>query len=292
VVVRSYNLEQIMTTNTTRRSIVVGVFRDRGNAQQAIGDLKQAGFTDGQIGLVTRHPEGEPTVDAPSGANMAAGAGIGAAAGAGLGALWALGIATLGFPALGPVLVGGTLMAALAASIGSGAVVGTLLGALIGLGIPEEEAKYYEQEVHAGRTVVTVRADSRFEEAWQIMNRHGAYNIHSADAKVVVSEPPNVTAGAARAPKTMDMPEDQARAATQPADAGEVLVADDSAQRRAAQAPAGGKGRTAASKGKTTATSDVRRGEEIRVPVKDNNAGQPDKGPRAPKEGSTRGRNE
>ena len=54
-------------------------------------------------------------------------------------------------------------------------------GALIGLGIPEEEAKYYEGEVHAGRTVVTVQAAGRFDEAWQLLTRHGAYDMHSAD---------------------------------------------------------------------------------------------------------------
>jgi hypothetical protein len=193
-----------MATNTTRRAIVVGVFEDHGKARQAIRDLKQAGFSEGEIGLVTRHPEGETALDAPSGANMAAGAGIGAAAGASLGALWALGIAVLGFPALGPVLVGGTLMAALAASIGSGAVVGTLLGALIGLGIPEDEAKFYEEAVHAGRTVVTVRANGRSDGAWQILSGHGAYNMHTEAAT------------AARAPKTMDMPADQAPTATRP----------------------------------------------------------------------------
>jgi hypothetical protein len=267
-----------MPSKTTRRSIIVGVFHDRSHSQEAIRDLKQAGFSEEHIGLVTRHPEGEVTADAPSGANMAAGAGIGAAAGAGLGALWALGIATLGFPALGPVLVGGTLMAALAASIGSGAVVGTLLGALIGLGIPEEEAKFYEEEVHAGRTVVTVRANGRFEEAWQIMNRHGAYNMHSADAKVVS---PSVTAGEARAPVTMDMPEDQVRAATQPADAGVVLVADDT------HAPMIGKRGSAARKAKATGTSGAPRSEEGRIPDKDGNAG---KTPRATKEGTARGR--
>jgi hypothetical protein len=247
-----------MAINTTRRSIVVGVFHDRGKAQQAIRDLKQARFSEDQIGLVTRHPEGETALDAPSGANMAAGAGIGAAAGASLGALWALGIAVLGFPALGPVLVGGTLMAALAASIGSGAVVGTLLGALIGLGIPEDEAKFYEEAVHAGRTVVTVRADGRSDEAWQILSGHGAYNMHTEAASVATPD----TSGRGRAPQTMDMPADQAPTATQPADAEPVLVGDET-PRPWPQAPvAGTKGRTVPDKG------DVRRGEDARAPAR------------------------
>ena len=69
----------------------------------------------------------------------------------------------------------GGALAALLASAGAGAAVGTVLGALIGLGIPEEESKFYESEFTAGRTLVTVRAGSRNEDAWRILNRHGAH---------------------------------------------------------------------------------------------------------------------
>jgi hypothetical protein len=214
-----------MATKTKQCSIVVGVFHDRAAAQQALRDLKQAGFSEDQIGVVARHEEGEVALETPSGANMAAGAGIGAAAGAGIGALWALGIATLGFPALGPVLVGGTLVAAVLASAGGGAAVGTLLGALIGLGIPEEEAQFYEKEVHAGRTIVTVKADGRFDEAWNILNRQGAYDMHTAGASRTATEAAReasgtVVAASPDADWDVKQPSQPAGAAKQPANTG------------------------------------------------------------------------
>jgi len=58
----------------------------------------------------------------------------------------------------------------------SGAAIAGLAGALIGLGIPEEEAHYYEGEFKAGRTLVTVRAPGRYEEAHDILRRFGAYD--------------------------------------------------------------------------------------------------------------------
>ena len=39
-------------------STVVGVFEDRRHADQAVADLKKAGFRDDQIGVAMRHAEG------------------------------------------------------------------------------------------------------------------------------------------------------------------------------------------------------------------------------------------
>ncbi len=50
------------------------------------------------------------------------------------------------------------------------------MGALVGLGIPEEDARFYEEEVRGGRFLVTVDAGSREAEAWGILQRKGAYN--------------------------------------------------------------------------------------------------------------------
>jgi flagellar motility protein MotE (MotC chaperone) len=60
-----------------------------------------------------------------------------------------------------------------------------LIGALIGLGIPEEEARYYEGEFQAGRTLVTACPEGRREEAADILRRHGARDIESAAAGAV-----------------------------------------------------------------------------------------------------------
>ena len=57
-----------------------------------------------------------------------------------------------------------------------------LAGALIGYGIPEEEAQYYHGEFEAGRTIVTVHADGRYDEATTILRRHGAYDMSTRDS--------------------------------------------------------------------------------------------------------------
>ena len=66
------------------------------------------------------------------------------------------------------------------ASAGGAAAVGTLVGALVGLGVPEEEARYYEGEVTAGRTLVTVKSESRNFEADAILRRNGAYDMQTS----------------------------------------------------------------------------------------------------------------
>ena len=48
---------------------------------------------------------------------------------------------------------------------------GGLVGTLIGLGIPEEEARQYHSEFEAGRTIVTVQAGDRYQEAVAVLRR-------------------------------------------------------------------------------------------------------------------------
>ena len=47
--------------------------------------------------------------------------------------------------------------------------------------IPDQEAKYYEQEHEAGRVVVAVRAGGRQQEAATIMRQMGAYDYNARD---------------------------------------------------------------------------------------------------------------
>jgi uncharacterized protein (TIGR02271 family) len=160
----------------TERPTIVGVFRDRSQAQQAINELKRAGFRDDQIGVTS--PDGNKQGAASgqdAGDNYAAEAGAaGLAAGAGVGALWGLAVISGFLPAIGPAIAGGTL-AALLSSAAAGAAAAGLAGALIGMGISKEEAEYYESEFKAGRTIVTVKTEGRHAEALAILRRHGGY---------------------------------------------------------------------------------------------------------------------
>ena len=51
-----------------------------------------------------------------------------------------------------------------------------ILDSLTSLGIPQQEASYYNSEFMAGRTVVTVNASDRQQEAFDILSRNGGYN--------------------------------------------------------------------------------------------------------------------
>lgn len=255
-----------MTTGT--RSTVVGVFADQRHAQQAARDLKAAGFRDDQIGIVApAQHDGAAKAGEEHGSHVVSGAVTGVAAGAGIGALWCLGIVTLGLPAIGPVIAGGIFSAMLASAAGGAAIAG-IVGALIGLGIPEEEAHYYEGEVKSGRTLVTVKADGRYDEAWSILHRNGAYNKATPALATAAA-----STGAARAEggQTMKLHEEKLHPNKQNVKAGEVRVHKEVTTENQTfnvpltreevvieRVPASGRG------GKIDA---VREGEEIRIPV-------------------------
>jgi len=170
--------EAEMTTATS--NTIVGIFRDRSRAQEAVRALKNAGFRDNQIGVLSPgHDAESPSLDQATNSKVAEGSLIGAATGAGAGALWALGISAGVLPVIGPAVAGGLLMSILA-SAGGAATAGTIVGGLVGLGIPDDEARAYEGEVRSGSTLVTVNADNRDTEAWQILQRYNANFRESA----------------------------------------------------------------------------------------------------------------
>jgi hypothetical protein len=157
------------------KTTAVGVFADRTHAEFAVEDLLQAGFTREQIGFVT--PDAAAGIEPPPPIRPSTKAGEGAAAGAvgglTLGSLLGVALATAVLPGVGPVIAGG-LLAGLVGGAVAGLTGGGILGALIGLKIPEEEARRYEREFHSGRTLVTVQAGDRYEEAVAILESAAA----------------------------------------------------------------------------------------------------------------------
>jgi hypothetical protein len=176
------------TATTDRRTTVVGVFEDRTHAAAAVKDLYQAGFNEQQIGIARRRADDDLTETvSPDDARTSAGtdAVAGAIAGAGVGGLVGLGVVSGVIPALGPVIAGGTLAAILANAAG-GAAIGGVLGALTGSDVPHEDANYYQGEFEAGRTIVTVSAGGRYDEAASILRRHGACDMNQRDSRPTV----------------------------------------------------------------------------------------------------------
>ena len=84
-------------------------------------------------------------------------------------------------PVVGPAIAAGTLGVIVSNAAAGAGIVG-LVGALVGAGVPEHEAKFYDKEFEAGRTVVTVTADHRADEATAILRRHGAYDMSTRDS--------------------------------------------------------------------------------------------------------------
>ncbi len=272
---------------TTKQRTAVGVFPDRSQAQQAVAELQRMGFRDDQIGVISHDGERigtthESKADTAAPSKAGEGAAIGAATGAGVGALWALGIVAGILPGIGPAVAGGVLASVLASAAGGAAVAG-IVGALIGLGIPEEEARYYEGEVKAGRTLVTVKADGRYDEVRALFRRFGGYDMRGAAEATGTSATKTgstaATAAGRAAPaaraetgQTVRVHEEQLRAIKTPVEAGEVRVRKEVVtEQKNLQVPVTREEvvveRRPAS-GRATA-ADIKPGEEIRVPVKE-----------------------
>lgn len=170
-------------TQRSTRSTVVGVFHDREDARDAIEALKDDGFDPDSISILSPDKQATESMAEETGTHAGSGAATGALAGGLLGGLggWLVGIGALAIPGIGPFIAAGAFATALTgAAIGAG--VGAIAGALVGMGVPQEEAEYYEGEVKSGRTLVTVRADGRYDQAQRVLRDHGAYDIESRGA--------------------------------------------------------------------------------------------------------------
>jgi hypothetical protein len=167
-----------MSIISAHSEIVIGAFEDPANAEYAIRKLREVGFTDSEIGVISRSSSDDDEdafrAEPESHNNATEGAAAGAAAGFGLGALWGLGILAGFVPAIGPAIAAGTSGAVLSSAAVGAATLG-FAGTLIGLGVPKEEASFYENELVAGRTVVLVKAGDRADAAAAIFSRALSY---------------------------------------------------------------------------------------------------------------------
>jgi len=146
-----------------KKKMVLGVFRDRVNAEQAFDYLHTMGYHDTDINVLmsdktrsafytTSNPDSpRHTANTMATEGMGIGGAIGTAVGATLAAVAAIGT-SIAIPGLG-LLVAGPIAAALAGG-GAGAVTGGVLGALIGAGIPEANAEAYQDALRNGGVVI------------------------------------------------------------------------------------------------------------------------------------------
>lgn len=176
----------VVSSSGTTRRVRGGLYQDVSSAEQGIRKFRDAGYHGERIGIVSRDPSAKDVAE-ETGSNVAGGAATGAVTGGILGGIAGLlvGIGALAIPGIGPVVAGGMLASAFGlgggtavAGAGIGAAAGGVVGALTGLGFSNDEAKYYDEGVRGGRTLVTVqddegRAESIFDETGADRYRSG-----------------------------------------------------------------------------------------------------------------------
>lgn len=170
---------------------VVGAFDSFAEAQRVVDDLRNRGINPDDVSIVANDARGEYSSRLSSGSSTASrqadtsteavsDTGTGAVTGGVLGGAAGLiaGLAGLTIPGIGPLIVAGPLAMALAGA-GVGAVAGGLIGGLQHVGVPDTDAEYYAEAVRRGGALVAVRADeSRADEIADVMQQHGAIDIH------------------------------------------------------------------------------------------------------------------
>jgi hypothetical protein len=168
---------------TGQDELVVALFRDRSDAEAAINELINAGFSNSDIGVALRDRSAQGELIEDTGTKAAAGATTGAVSGGAIGGVVGalIGTGALLIPGIGPVVAGGLLASwfgvtagTAVAGAGIGAATGGLLGGLIGAGIPEDEARHFERGFKEGGTIVTVATRGRRAEAVEALRKHDA----------------------------------------------------------------------------------------------------------------------
>lgn len=175
-------------SSSTMAHTVAGVFDAQSDAQKALNELKEAGFTPDQVSVVAKDTRETQTMVEDS--DMAGAETSGAATGALLGGLtggiagWLVGIGALAIPGIGPIVAAGALATTLGGAA-IGAAAGGLIGALVGAGIPEEDARTYETHVKEGRILITAQAtDARqAQSAHDAFERYGGSDVRAYDRR-------------------------------------------------------------------------------------------------------------
>jgi Heat induced stress protein YflT len=166
----------------------VGVFTNHREAEDALNELRTAGFAMSQVSIVAQDTDrldrsdriGDTNVhDLADTTHVDEGAKTGAATGGAVGGLTGLlvGLGTLAIPGVGPIMLAGAAATALATAVAGtaiGAAAGSLVGSLVGLGIPEDRAQAYNDRIVGGEYLVIIDGtEAEVMQAETILKRRG-----------------------------------------------------------------------------------------------------------------------
>ncbi len=177
-------MDTTTTTNNAGGQLLVGMFRNKDNAEQAYDDLKDCGYTSEEINVVMANDtrdkyygdeDKEHTSEMGNKAMEGAGTGgaIGGVLGGIAGAIAAIGTNLL-LPGLG-LLVLGPLAAGLAGA-GAGGLAGGIIGALVGAGIPKDKAEIYHEGLKDGKILISVHTHSA-EDTTKLSTKWHEYQV-------------------------------------------------------------------------------------------------------------------
>jgi hypothetical protein len=158
---------------------IAGFFRTRTEGERAMEALRQAGYTQDEIGFVAGDTRGHKTPkvgpalkeegsESEAGTDAFVGAAIGVAAG----------LFAVLLPGFGWLVAAGPLVGAFG-GLTAGAAVGGLIGILKDHGISDEQAEFYAEGVRRGGALVTVHGVDTEREATarKILDREGAIEV-------------------------------------------------------------------------------------------------------------------
>jgi Heat induced stress protein YflT len=162
----------------------VGVFSTRNEAEHALHELNNSGFSMNQVSVIAKDADKQDDIAGVDvqdkvGNKADEGASAGALTGGVLGGATGLlvGLGALAIPGVGPIVLAGEVATALATTLAGGAIgaaAGSLIGALVGLGIPEERARNYNDRVSRGHYLVMVDgSDAEIARAEAILTGRG-----------------------------------------------------------------------------------------------------------------------
>jgi hypothetical protein len=154
---------------------VIAVFDSHERAEEIVKDLQRSGFDMKKLSIIGKgfHSEEQPVGFYTTGERVKFWGGTGAL----WGGLWGLlvGAAFFWIPGVGPLAVGGPLVAILVGALEGAVVVGGLSAfgaALYSLGVPKESILQYETAVKADKFLVIAHGDAaEVERARSIMER-------------------------------------------------------------------------------------------------------------------------
>lgn len=183
-VINSYSADNPMPTQSTtpntmptqqNSQTIIGVFESRSSAERAVESLRQQGFSNEEINIISKKQSNHDndSNEASDDDSIMDGTVTGGTIG-GIGGLL-LGAGALMIPGVGPIVAAGPIAAAL-----SGVIAGGITGGLIDWGIPSADSERYEQEVVQGSILAIIRTDAgKVTSVSQILRQNGAKEVKS-----------------------------------------------------------------------------------------------------------------